>query len=71
MPEAAMGNARFFSRSGPHSLAVVAQAASGLACSRDLLLEGVAPLQIAGRTRSVFSITRITLLPLNRLWPAQ
>ena len=48
MPEAAMGNARFFSRSGPHSLAVVAQAASGLACSRDLLLEGVAPLQIAG-----------------------
>ncbi len=48
MPEAAMGNARFFSRSGPYSLAVVAQAASGLACSRDLLLEGVAPLQIAG-----------------------
>jgi UDP-3-O-[3-hydroxymyristoyl] glucosamine N-acyltransferase len=48
MPQAAMGNARFFRRSGPHSLAVVAQAASGLACSRDLLLEGVAPLQIAG-----------------------
>jgi UDP-3-O-[3-hydroxymyristoyl] glucosamine N-acyltransferase len=48
MPEAAMGNARFFSRSGPHCLAVVAQAASGHACSRDLLLEGVAPLQIAG-----------------------
>jgi len=48
MSEATMGNARFFSRSGPYSLAVVAQAASGLACSRDLLLEGVAPLQVAG-----------------------
>jgi UDP-3-O-[3-hydroxymyristoyl] glucosamine N-acyltransferase len=48
MPEATMGNTRFFSRSGPYSLAVVAQAASGIACSRDLLLEGVAPLQVAG-----------------------
>ena len=48
MTDAAMGNARFFSRSGPYSLAVVAKAASGLPCSQKLLLEGVAPLQLAG-----------------------
>jgi UDP-3-O-[3-hydroxymyristoyl] glucosamine N-acyltransferase len=48
MTDAAMGNARFFSRSGPYSLAVVAKAASGRPCSQDLLLEGVAPLQLAG-----------------------
>jgi UDP-3-O-[3-hydroxymyristoyl] glucosamine N-acyltransferase len=48
MADAVLGNARFFSRSGPYSLAVVAKAASGLASSHDLLLEGVAPLQVAG-----------------------
>ena len=48
MVEAAMGNVRFFSRSGPHRLAVVAEAASGTARELDLLLEGVAPLQAAG-----------------------
>jgi UDP-3-O-[3-hydroxymyristoyl] glucosamine N-acyltransferase len=44
----AIGDARFFSRSGPYSLAVVAKAARGLAAGRDLLLVGVAPLQMAG-----------------------
>jgi len=49
MVQAAAGNARFFSRSGPHSLAVVAKAACGVAREHVLLLEGVAPLQTAGR----------------------
>ena len=48
MVEAATGNARFFSRSGPHPLAVIARAACGIASELDLLLEGVAPLQSAG-----------------------
>jgi len=48
MEKAAIGNARFFSRSGPHPLAVVAQAACGAAPELDLLIEGMAPLQVAG-----------------------
>jgi UDP-3-O-[3-hydroxymyristoyl] glucosamine N-acyltransferase len=48
MVEAVAGDARFFSRSGPYPLAVVAERACGAACVRDLLLEGVAPLQTAG-----------------------
>ena len=42
------GDPRFFSRSGPHHLAAVARAASGIAPELDLFLEGVAPLQTAG-----------------------
>ncbi|HLX17546.1 MAG TPA: UDP-3-O-(3-hydroxymyristoyl)glucosamine N-acyltransferase [Bradyrhizobium sp.] len=48
MVEATTGNPRFFSRSGPYPLAVVAGAAHGIAEELDLLLEGVAPLQTAG-----------------------
>ncbi len=48
MVEVATGNLRFFSRSGPYPLAVVAQAACGVAGELDLVLEGVAPLQTAG-----------------------
>jgi UDP-3-O-[3-hydroxymyristoyl] glucosamine N-acyltransferase len=48
MVEAATGNARFFRRSGPYPLAVVAGAACGIADECDLLFEGVAPLQTAG-----------------------
>jgi UDP-3-O-[3-hydroxymyristoyl] glucosamine N-acyltransferase len=48
MHKAAIGNARFFSRSGPHPLAIVAQAACGTAPELDLLIEGMAPLQVAG-----------------------
>jgi UDP-3-O-[3-hydroxymyristoyl] glucosamine N-acyltransferase len=48
MIEASTGNARFFDRSGPYPLAVVAGAASGIADKLDLLLDGVAPLQTAG-----------------------
>ena len=42
------GDARFFARTGPHSLADVARAAGGTAAASDLLLSGVAPLQSAG-----------------------
>ena len=48
MVEATLGNATFFRRSGPYSLAVVASAARGVADELELLLEGVAPLQTAG-----------------------
>jgi UDP-3-O-[3-hydroxymyristoyl] glucosamine N-acyltransferase len=48
MVEASTGNARFFRRSGPHTLAVVAGAAGGIADELDLLFDGVAPLQTAG-----------------------
>lgn len=47
MSEGSIGNARFFGRSGPHSLVAVAEAACGTTDQRDLLLEGVAPLQTA------------------------
>jgi UDP-3-O-[3-hydroxymyristoyl] glucosamine N-acyltransferase len=42
------GDARFYARSGPYALAEVANAAGGVAASSDLVLTGVAPLQIAG-----------------------
>ena len=48
MIETALGNPRFFRRSGPFSLAVVASTARGVADEVELLLEGVAPLQTAG-----------------------
>src|ERR687893_1372493 len=48
MPQTSIGDPRFFARSGPHSLATVAEAALGAAREVDLLLAGVAPLQTAG-----------------------
>ena len=42
------GDAQFFRRTGPHSLADVAAAAQGVAEDRPLELYGVAPLQVAG-----------------------
>jgi UDP-3-O-[3-hydroxymyristoyl] glucosamine N-acyltransferase len=48
MNEATLGNPRFFRRSGPYPLAVVASTARGVADEVELLLEGVAPLQTAG-----------------------
>jgi UDP-3-O-[3-hydroxymyristoyl] glucosamine N-acyltransferase len=48
MVEAILGSARFFRRSGPYPLAVVARTARGVADELELLLEGVAPLQTAG-----------------------
>ena len=48
MAEAILGDGRFFRRSGPYPLAVVASTAHGVADELELLLEGVAPLQTAG-----------------------
>src|SRR5471032_1646946 len=48
MVGAATGDARFFSRSGPYPLAVIAKAACGIARDLDRVLDGVAPLQTAG-----------------------
>ena len=48
MVEATLGDARFFRRSGPYSLAVVASTARGVADELELPLDGVAPLQTAG-----------------------
>ena len=54
MVEATLGNARFFRRSGPYSLAIVANTARGVADELELLLEGVAPLQTAGPNQVSF-----------------
>ena len=43
-----IGDVRFFTRTGPYSLAKVAEAAGGTASQSDLVLMGVAPLQTAG-----------------------
>jgi len=48
MIELTLGNPRFFRRSGPFPLAVVARTARGVADEVELLVEGVAPLQAAG-----------------------
>jgi UDP-3-O-[3-hydroxymyristoyl] glucosamine N-acyltransferase len=48
MIEATLGSSRFFRRSGPFPLAVVASTARGVAGKVELILEGVAPLQTAG-----------------------
>ena len=42
------GDPRFFQRTGPHTLAAIAEAAGGEAPSRRLRFAGVAPLQTAG-----------------------
>lgn len=55
MQAASTGNARFFHRSGPHSIAVVAAAAHGTLTSESgILLDGVAPLQNAGPAQVSF-----------------
>ena len=45
---ASAGDPRFFHRTGPHPLAVVASVAGGQVADRKLMLTGVAPLQTAG-----------------------
>jgi UDP-3-O-[3-hydroxymyristoyl] glucosamine N-acyltransferase len=49
-----IGDPRFFARSGPHSLATVAEVAGGTAPEVDLLLTGVAPLQTARQNEVSF-----------------
>jgi UDP-3-O-[3-hydroxymyristoyl] glucosamine N-acyltransferase len=66
MPGAVAGNPRFFKRSGPYSLAVVAGAAGGISSDMDLLLKGVAPLQTAGPNEVSFLDNRRYLPALDR-----
>ena len=66
MDKAAIGNARFFSRTGPHPLAVVAQAAGGSVRELDLLIEGLAPLQTAGPNEVSFLANRRFKLALKQ-----
>lgn len=54
MVETTLGSGRFFRRNGPHTLAVVASTARGVADERELLLQGVAPLQTAGPSEVSF-----------------
>ncbi|MBV9537712.1 MAG: UDP-3-O-(3-hydroxymyristoyl)glucosamine N-acyltransferase [Acidisphaera sp.] len=51
---AVAGDERFFVRTGPHSLAAVAEAAGGTAPARELMLTGVAPLQSAAAAEVSF-----------------
>ncbi|HEY4251303.1 MAG TPA: UDP-3-O-(3-hydroxymyristoyl)glucosamine N-acyltransferase [Roseomonas sp.] len=48
MTRTSVGDARFFARSGPYSLAAVAEAATGTTAAAGVLLTGVAPLATAG-----------------------
>jgi UDP-3-O-[3-hydroxymyristoyl] glucosamine N-acyltransferase len=66
MSEAAAGNPRFFSRSGPYSLAMVAGTAGGISGDLDLLLKGVAPLQTAGPHEVSFLDNRRYLSALDQ-----
>jgi UDP-3-O-[3-hydroxymyristoyl] glucosamine N-acyltransferase len=66
MPEVVAGNARFFKRSGPYSLAIVAGAAGGISGDLDLLLKGVAPLQTAGPNEVSFLDNRRYLQALDQ-----
>lgn len=54
MVETTLGSGRFFRRNGPHTLAVFVSTARGVADERELLLEGVAPLQTAGPSEVSF-----------------
>lgn len=61
-----LGDARFFLRSGPHSLEDVAKAASASALKTDLFFEGVAPLGTAGRHEVSFLDNRRYASELDR-----
>jgi UDP-3-O-[3-hydroxymyristoyl] glucosamine N-acyltransferase len=63
--EATLGNSRFFCRSGPFSLGLVARAARGVADEAELLLEGIAPLQSAGPNEVSFLDNRRYALALS------
>jgi UDP-3-O-[3-hydroxymyristoyl] glucosamine N-acyltransferase len=66
MAEAVIGDKRFFMRSGPYPLAVVADAACGIAPQLDLLLEGLGPLQTAGPNEVSFLDNRRYASALER-----
>jgi UDP-3-O-[3-hydroxymyristoyl] glucosamine N-acyltransferase len=69
MVEATLGNARFFRRSGPFPLAVVASTARGVSEEVELLIEGVAPLQTAGPNEVSFLDNRRYVSALDQTWP--
>lgn len=50
MPSESVGDARFYARSGPYSLAQIAAAAGSAVSRGDCMMTGVAPLQVAGPT---------------------
>ncbi|MEZ5786663.1 MAG: UDP-3-O-(3-hydroxymyristoyl)glucosamine N-acyltransferase [Xanthobacteraceae bacterium] len=66
MNDGVIGDARFFSRSGPHCLADVVKAACGVAPEGDLRLDGVAPLQSAGPNEVSFLSNRRYAPELDR-----
>lgn len=68
MDKAAIGDTRFFARTGPHALTVVAQTACGKAPQSDLQIKGLAPLQIAGPNEVSFLNSRrlVSLLKSTR-----
>jgi UDP-3-O-[3-hydroxymyristoyl] glucosamine N-acyltransferase len=68
MDNAGIGDARFFARTGPHTLTAVAQAACGTARQADLEIRGLAPLQIAGPDEVSFANSRrfVSLLKSTR-----
>jgi UDP-3-O-[3-hydroxymyristoyl] glucosamine N-acyltransferase len=61
-----VGDPRFFARSGPHSLASVANTARGAAPNVRLLISGVAPLQAAGPDEVGFLDNRRYALALEK-----
>ncbi len=63
MSPAGAGDPRFFARTGPHTLAVVAEAAGGQVADTNLMLHGVAPIQTAGPDQVSFLDNR-KYLPL-------
>ncbi len=66
MIAASIGDARFFARSGPHSLVAVAEAARGEAPLSGLILQGLAPLQTAGPGEVSFLDNRRYMPALER-----
>lgn len=62
----AAGDPRFYARSGPHPLEMVAAAAGGVTPAEERLLYGVAPLQSAGPQEVSFLDNRRYLTALQR-----
>ena len=66
MVEASMGDARFFTRAGPHALAAIAAAAKGTAPAIEKAFTGVAPLQSARPDQVSFLDNRRYALALEQ-----
>jgi len=66
MAQDSIGGARFFTRNGPHALALVAEVAGGTARKMELLIEGVAPLHTASANEVSFLDNRRYLSALER-----